>query len=132
MLSTQSDACVKRLQNLEEDMAQSPEYNDDELSHATSIKSFDTSNTVRTTRDSILGLYEHTPYAKHLWSTSESSFTTAHEVQDSHAKVSEMVEDYLGQLSFVPKGISLERDAIVEKSGCDGDSGQYFMPFPDS
>lgn len=127
MLSSQSDACVQRLESLEEDMAIGPEYDDDELSPAASIKSFETSNTVRTTRDSILSLYEHTPYAKKLWSTSESSFTTAQEAQDSDTKVSEIVEDYLGQLSRLPSGKGLEPDAVVETCGLDGDSsGQYF------
>lgn len=113
-------------------MSLSSEYNDDELSHAASIKSFDTSNTARTTRDSILGLYERTPYARALWSTSEASFTTAQEVQDSHAKASEIVEDYLDQLSFLPDGGFLERDAVSEVPGLGGDNGQYFVPFPDS
>lgn len=125
MLSAQSDACVQRLESLEEHMAISPEYGDDELSPAVSIKSFETSNTVRTTRDSILSLYERTPYAKKLWSTSESSFTTAQEAQDSDTKVSGIVEDYLGQLSRLPSGKGLEPDPVVETPGIDGDSGPF-------
>ncbi|MCJ1266997.1 hypothetical protein MMC22_006882 [Lobaria immixta] len=125
MLSAQSDACVQRLESLEEHMAISPEYDDDELSPAVSIKSFETSNTVRTTRDSILSLYEHTPYAKKLWSTSESSFTTAQEAQDSDTKVSGIVEDYLGQLSRLPSGKGLEPDPVIETPGVDGDSGPF-------
>lgn len=113
-------------------MLLSPEYNDDELSSAASIKSFNTSNTVRTTRDSIFGLYEHTPYANKLWSTSDSSFITAQEVQDGHAKVSEMVESYLDQLSFLPNGNGLKRDAVAEESGLNEDSGQSLMLFSDS
>lgn len=127
MLSAQSDACVQRLESLEEHMAISPEYGDDELSPAVSIKSFETSNTVRTTRDSILSLYERTPYAKKLWSTSESSFTTAQEAQDSDTKVSGIVEDYLGQLSRLPSGKGLEPDPVVETPGIDGDSGQFML-----
>lgn len=127
MLSTQSDVCVKRLENIENDIA----CNDEVLSSAASIKSFDSSNSVRTTRDSILGLYKNTPYAMNLWCTSESSFTTAHEAQDSHAKVSEIVDECLGKQSFLPDHKRLERD-VVETSGLDGDGGQCFIPLPNS
>lgn len=119
MLSTQSDACVKRLENIENDIA----CNNEVLSSATSIKSFDSSNTVRMTRASILDLYKNTPYAMNLRSTSESSFATALEAQDSHAKLSEIVDDYLRQQSFLPDDQRLERDG-VKTTGLDGDEGQ--------
>ena len=113
-LSTQSDACVKRLEKLE-NMA--PCAQDDDDDEAASTKTFETSNSMRTTRNSIFGLYAHTPYVKKLWSTSNSSFITACEEQNSHSKVLEMVEDHLNQLRSPPDPIDAELDTV------DGDHG---------
>lgn len=126
MLSTQSDACVKRLLNLEEDPALGVDFNDDAMGPAASVKSFDTFNTAQTTRDSILGLYENTPYANNLWSTSESSFTTA---EESKAIALEIVEDYLDQLDDPLSEIGLGHDDDFETSRLERNSGEYFMLF---
>ncbi|MCJ1461612.1 hypothetical protein MMC07_000209 [Pseudocyphellaria aurata] len=123
MLSTQSDACVKRLQNLEENSALSVDYNDDAMDPAASVKSFDSFNTAQTTRESILSLYESTPYANNLWSTSESIVSTTDEAEDSQAKALKIVEDYLDQLDDPRNEMSQKHDDVLERSRLEEDSG---------
>ena len=102
MLTLQSNACVQRLQRLEEDKAIRDDADDDERGSEMSIKTFETADSVRSFRDSIISLYDGTPYERDTWSTSQTSFLTAHESQNAHLIVSELVETYLGEAPMVP------------------------------
>lgn len=76
-------------------MAIREDVDDDERGSVMSIKTFGTADSVRSFRDSIISLYDGTPYEKDTWSTSQTSFLTAHESQNTHTIVSELVESYL-------------------------------------
>lgn len=78
---------------------------DDEKGSEMSIKTFETADSVRSVRDSIISLYDGTPYERHIGSTSQASFLTAHESPNTHTIVSELVEDYLSGASSLPHGV---------------------------
>lgn len=101
VLTIQSNACVQRLQRLEEDMAIRDDLNDDERDSEMSIKTFETADSVRSFRNSIISLYDGTPYQRDAWSTSQTSFLTAHESQNTHIIVSELVENYISGASMI-------------------------------
>lgn len=63
-----------------------------------SIATFETANTTRSTRDSILSLYDDTPYSAKLGSVSNLGIITAHGVEENDAStISNIVEDYLNK-----------------------------------
>lgn len=115
MLSSESDACIQRLQTLESEMAPVSEYEDEEGTGA-SIMTFETAHSTRSTRDSILGVYDQSPY-RELWSSSDTSSVTAYEKYDGESRVSDLVEDYLSQASVSPR-----RGAITNENNEDHDS----------
>lgn len=78
-------------------MAFRDDADDDERGSETSIKTFETADSVRSFRDSIINLYDGTPYKRDTWSTSRTSFLTANESQHTHIIVSELVETYLSE-----------------------------------
>lgn len=85
---------------------------DDERGSEISIKTFETADSIRSFRDSILSLYDGTPYERETWSTSKTSFLTAHESQNTHIIVSELVETYLSEAPM----ISHETNGVQEES----------------
>lgn len=84
----------------------------DERGSEISIKTFETADSVRSFRDSIISLYDGTPYENDTWSTSQTSFLTAHESQHTHTIVSELVETYLNEAPMV----SHETRVVEEES----------------
>ena len=80
--------------------------NEDERGSEVSIKTFETADSVRSFRDSIISLYDGTPYERDTWSTSQISFLTAHESQNTHNIVSEIVETYLNQAPTISHDLS--------------------------
>lgn len=113
-LSSQSDACLRHLQTLEEEDDINTALNmdnADESSPGASIKTFETAQSTRSTRDSIMSLYDDTPYSRKFYSASNASFITAYRIQESDSStVSNIVEDYLNS----PIPISV-RDEVVEQ-----------------
>ena len=75
---------------------------DDMRGSKMSIKTFETADSVQSLQDSIISLYDDTPYGKHRWSISQASFLTAHESQDTQNAVTEFVEDYLKRAPIHP------------------------------
>ena len=101
-----------------------PDYDDDGNQTEASIRTFETADSIRSTRGSILGLYDRTPYGKELWSTSDASFSTANELQDKKIEASELVEAYLSQTTL-PSDMknSMEED-IDDKVTLNGEKGK--------
>lgn len=83
----------------------------DESGPEASIKTFETAGSIRTIRDSILDLYDDTPYSRRPFSASSESFVTAYQIQESDSStVSNIVEDYLNSLNLLSA-----RDEAVER-----------------
>lgn len=91
-------------------MSPVPEYEDENGPEA-SIMTFETANSTRSTRDSILGLYDQTSY-KEFCSMSETSSMTACEKKDDSG-ISGLVEDYLSQTTCSPD----DQDYVAEEPG---------------
>lgn len=112
VLSSESDACIQRLEALEAEMAPVPEYqmeNEDEAS----IMSFETARSTRSTRDFIIDWYDRMPY-RDIWSASDASLSTAGEKNNCDSGVSDLVEDYLSQTTYAPDD---ERDSVADTDG---------------
>lgn len=75
-----------------------------------STKTFETADSVRSFRDSIISLYDRTPYGWDMWSNSQTSFLTAQESQDIQMTVTETVEDYLNGAPIHTKEIEGVQD----------------------
>ena len=94
-------------------MAPVPEYEDENGAEA-SIMTFETANSTRSTRDSILGLYDRTSY-QDFCSTSDTSSMTAYEKKDDDSRISGLVEDYLSQTTCSPDDQDLiEHESEIE------------------
>lgn len=95
---------------------------DDETSSEASIKTFETADSVRSLRESIVTLYDRTPYDKNIWATSQASFLTAHETQNNHTVISELVEEYLSgahipshDMNYIQED-GMDNPAVVSKA----------------
>lgn len=121
-LSSQSDACLRHLQTLEEgdDINTALNMdNADESSPGASLKTFETAQSTRSIRDSIMSLYDDTPYSRRFHSTSNASFITAYRIQESDSStVSNIVEDYLNS----PNSISIKDEAVGQRMDYKWDS----------
>ena len=121
-LSSQSDACLKHLQTLEEEDDINTALNMDnavESSPGASLKTFETAQSIQSTRDSIMSLYDDTPYSRRFYSASNASFITAYRIQESDSlTVSNIVEDYLNS----PIPISIRDEAVGQQTEDEWDS----------
>lgn len=129
VLSSESDACIQRLEALEAEMVPVPEdemENEDEAS----IMSFETAQSTRSTRDSIIDWYGRMPY-RDIWSASDASLSTACEKKNRDSSASDLVEDYLSQTTYAPDD---DRGSVADTDGGIHDSsvgtGKYYpVPF---
>lgn len=101
-----------------------PDYDDDGNQTEASIRTFETADSIRSTRDSILGLYDRIPYGKELWSTSDASFSTANELQDNKIEASELVEAYLSQTTLPSDTKNPMEEDIEDKIALNGEKGK--------
>lgn len=125
LLALQSNACVQRLERLEDDMAIAGDVDDDERASEMSIKTFETADSVRSFRDSIISLYDGTPYERDIGSTSQASFLTAHESQNTHTIVSELVEDYLSGASGLLHDVEDIQEENMDNLTAVSKAGEY-------
>lgn len=98
---------------------------DDERGSEMSIMTFETADSVRSFRDSIISLYDGTPYERDTWSASQTSFLTAHESQNAHLIVSELVETYLSEAPMVPHEMRTIQEEPMDSLTAISQSSEY-------
>lgn len=95
LLALQSDACVKRLESLEEQMT-IPARNQGKLAiDRMSIMTTDTARSARSTTESIMSLYGHQSYYQLILDPREGEFDMAPEMLVDHSRISMIIEDCL-------------------------------------
>jgi hypothetical protein len=101
---------------------------DDEKGSEASIKTFETADSVRSLRESIISLYDRTPYDRNTWSTSQESFLTAQETQNNHTVVSELVEDYLSGLPIPSDDMKYVHEDSMDNPTVVSKASEYSLP----
>ena len=95
LLVLQSDACVRRLETLEEEMIIPASHRGDSATDRMSIMTTDTSATARSMRESIMSLYGHQSYYQIILDPREGNFDMAPETIVDHSRISMIIEDHL-------------------------------------
>ena len=95
LLALQSDACVRRLETLEEEMIIPASNRGDSATDRMSIMTTDTSMTARSMRESIMSLYGHQSYYRIILDPREGNFDMAPETLVDHSRISMIIEDHL-------------------------------------
>lgn len=94
-LSLQSDGWAKRLETLEKEMMIPNGSSNDPAVDRMSIRSVDTADSARSTRDSILSLYGHRSYYQKILDPREGPFAMAMELQADYSRVSRIIDHHL-------------------------------------
>ena len=99
LLALQSDACVKRLETLEEGITVPANTHGNAANDRMSIMTTDTAISARSMRESIMSLYGHRSYYQIILDPREGDFCMAPEVQVDHSRISMIIEDHLHPMS---------------------------------
>lgn len=117
LLALQSDACVRRLETLEEEMTIPASTRGNSATDRMSIMTTDTAVTARSMRESIMSLYGHQSYYHIILDPREGKFDMAPETLVDHSRISMIIEDYL----YANTGQSLDlsdygkRESFIEE-----------------
>ena len=84
LLALQNDACVKRLETLEEEITIPANTHGNAVNDRMSIMTTDTASSARSMRESIMSLYGHRSYYQIILDPREGVFGMAPEVQVDH------------------------------------------------
>ena len=130
----QSDACVKRLETLENEMTIPTSSQDDTAVDRMSIMTTDTAISARSMRESIMSLYGHQSYYQIILDPREGEFEMAPEMLVDDSRISMIIEDhlYFGQIDQSPDPLRREEkftddrqaqvaEAEDSKSNCDNE-----------
>ncbi len=79
-----------------------------------SIRSVDTTDSARSTRDSILSLYGHRSYYQKILDPREGPFAMALELQADYSRVSRIIDDHLENEPMPVEAASNAADKIVD------------------
>ena len=101
LLALQSDACVKRLETLEEEITIPASLYSNAVNDRMSIMTTDTAISARSMRESIMSLYGHRSYYQIILDPREGEFGMAPEVQVDHSRISMIIEDHLHPMDTV-------------------------------
>ena len=111
LLALQSDACVRRLETLEEEMIIPASNRGDSATDRMSIMTTDTAVTARSMRESIMSLYGRQSYYQIILDPREGNFDMAPETMVDHSRISMIIEDHL----HVDTSQSGKRECFVEE-----------------
>ena len=131
LLALQSDACVRRLETLEEEMIIPASNRRDSATDRMSIMTTDTAMTARSMRESIMSLYGHQSYYQIILDPREGSFDIAPEMLIDHSTISMIIEHH--QHPNISQSFNLsghgKRESFIEDSDSVGGDTRNFKFF---